>query len=105
MYHKSCTGIVHQTYNSSILTSHHGHHIYLTECRNMSTDTDLWTLVDYSDLLKAEHIPCKLCLQKLENRIAFSIREYCWLFGHSIDFSFFISEDVLPNVILHIQGK
>ncbi len=105
MYHQSCTGIVHQTYYSKKLSVRHNHSIYLTECRNMPTDSDLWTSISYSDLNKIHRTPCKLCLTQLERRIGFSIREYCRLFGHGLDAAFVISDKLVPNVIVKIKGE
>lgn len=104
MYRKSSTGIIHQVYHSKSLSKTHGHQIFLTVCRYMPTDSDLWSRVPYNELSKTDHVPCKLCLHKLENRIGFSITEYCRLFGYDVNSSFLISEKALPVILLRIKG-
>ncbi len=104
MYHKSSSGLVHKTYFSQPLSKKHDRLIFLTICRNMPTDSDLWTPLDYHELSET-HTPCKLCLLRLENHIAFSIREYCRLVGYNINSAFAISENILPNIITQIQGE
>lgn len=104
MFRKSSTGIIHQIYYSKPLSKKHGHHIYLTICRNMPTNSKLWTRIQYHEL-PSDFTPCKLCLTKLESRIGFSIREYCRLFGHDLNSAFIISENTLPVIILRIKGE